>query len=148
MWRRRTFIWIQIRVVRACCRCRYRTATGKHIIVELKRASVATPIDDLTKQIRKYRDGAKVLLDKTDYADWPMEIICLVGKPPPEWKGKTGQADVRASLKTVDARIVFYDQLLTNAQKAYADYLEEHVKVDKLWAVFDAIDDFAPPSNS
>ena len=47
-------------------------------------------------------------------------------------------------MKTVDARIVFYDDLLANAQTAYADYLEEHIKVDKLWGVFAAIDDFAP----
>jgi hypothetical protein len=125
----------------------YRTTGGKHVIVELKRASVAVPLDDLTKQIRKYRDGAKKILEKTSFKDWPIEIICLVGKPPPEWNDSigTGQKGVIDSLKAVDARIVFYDELLTNAQQAYGDYLEAHVKVDKLWEVFAAIDDFAPP---
>lgn len=125
----------------------YRTTSGKHVIVELKRASVAVPLDDLTKQIRKYRDGAKKILEKTKYKDWPIEIICLVGKAPPEWYEVpgTGPKGVIDTLKTVDARIVFYDELLTNAQQAYADYLEAHVKVDKLWDVFEAIDDFAPP---
>jgi hypothetical protein len=124
----------------------YRTATGRHVIIELKRASVAVPLDDLTKQVRKYRDGAKKILEKTVYKDWPIEIICLVGKPPPEWNDSsgTGKKGVIEGLKTVDARIVFYDELLTNAQQAYADYLEAHVKIDKLWGVFDAIDDFAP----
>jgi hypothetical protein len=51
----------------------YRTASGKHVIIELKRASVAVPIDTLTRQIRKYRDGARKLLDKTLYKDWPIE---------------------------------------------------------------------------
>ena len=125
----------------------YRTTGGKHVIVELKRASVAVPLDDLTKQIRKYRDGVKKILEKTTFKNWPIEIICLVGVPPPEWKDAsgTGPKGVIDSLKTVDARIVFYDELLTNAQQAYADYLDEHVKVDKLWEVFAAIDDFAPP---
>lgn len=125
----------------------YRTTGGKHVIVELKLASVAVPLDDLTKQIRKYRDGAKKILEKTTFKDWPIEIICLVGKPPPEWDdlSGTGRKGVIESLKAVDARLVFYDELLTNAQQAYGDYLEEHVKVDKLWAVFNAIDDFAPP---
>lgn len=125
----------------------YRTTGGKHVIVELKRASVAVPVDELVAQIRVYRDGARKLLEKTTYKDWPIEIICLLGKPPPEWKdaGGTGPSGVIASLKTVDARIVFYDELLTNAQAAYADYLEEHIKVDKLWGVFEAIDDFTPP---
>ena len=53
---------------------------------------------------------------------------------------------MQKSLAAVDARIVFYDELLNNAQKAYADYLEAHVKIDKLWGVFQAIDDFAPPT--
>jgi hypothetical protein len=124
----------------------YRTASGKHVIIELKRASVAVPLDDLTKQIRKYRDGAKKLLENTTYRDWPIDIICLVGKAPPEWNDAsgTGKKGVAESLKTVDARIVFYDELLTNAQQAYADYLDAHMKIDKLWGVFDAIDDFAP----
>lgn len=126
----------------------YRTTGGKHVIVELKRASIAVPVDDLTKQIRKYRDGAKKILEKTKFKEWPLEIICLVGQPPPEWRDAsgTGPKGVTDSLKTVDARIVFYDELLTNAQQAYGDYLDEHVKVDKLWEVFEAIDDFAPPT--
>jgi hypothetical protein len=123
----------------------YRTGAGKHVIVELKRASIAVPVDDLTKQIRKYRDGARKLLAQTSFKDWPLEIICVVGKKPPEWYEPTGANGVNDALKNVDARLVFYDELLTNAQQSYGDYLEEHVKVDKLWGVFDAIDDFSPP---
>jgi hypothetical protein len=125
----------------------YRASGGKHVIVELKRASAAIHVDDLMKQVRKYRDGVKRILEKTVYKNWPIEIICLLGTPPPEWKDATGTGPkgVQESLHTVDARIVFYDDLLTNAQQAYADYLEEHIKVDKLWEVFKAIDDFAPP---
>lgn len=128
----------------------YRTTGGKHIIVELKRASVAVPVDELARQIRTYRDGAKKILEKTTYKNWPIEIICLLGKPPPEWSDAsgTGPTGVAETLKTVDARIVFYDELLTNAESAYADYLDEHVKVDKLWGVFEAIDDFTPPPKS
>jgi len=124
----------------------YRAAGGKHVIIELKRASVSVPVDDLMKQVRKYRDGAKRILEKTSYKGWPMEIIILLGTPPPEWEdgSGTGASGVIQSLATVNARIVFYDELLTNAQQAYADYLEEHIKVDKLWDVFKAIDDFAP----
>ena len=127
----------------------YRTIGGKHVIVELKRASVAVPVDELVAQIRVYRDGVRKILEKTTYKNWPIEIICLLGKAPPEWNDATGTgpSGVVATLGTVDARIVFYDQLLTNAQSAYGDYLEEHVKVDKLWGVFDAIDDFTPQSD-
>jgi hypothetical protein len=128
----------------------YRATGGKHVIIELKRATVSVPVDDLMKQVRKYRDGAKRILEKTTYSSWPIEIIVLLGTPPPEWTDAsgTGASGVAQSLATVNARIVFYDALLTNAQQAYADYLEEHVKVDKLWDVFKAIDDFAPQTNT
>jgi hypothetical protein len=128
----------------------YRTAVGKHIIIELKRASVSVHLDDLIKQVRTYRDGVKKIIDGTDQKGWPIEIICLLGKHPPEWFDAvgTGREGVIAGLKNVDARIVLYDELLANAQSAYADYLEEHVKVDKLWGVFEAIDDFTPPPKS
>lgn len=124
----------------------YRATVGKHVIVELKRASVSVPVDDLMKQVRKYRDGTKRILEKTIYKGWPIEIIVLLGTPPPEWEdgSGTGAEGVMRSLATVNARIVFYDELLTNAQQAYADYLQEHIKLDKLWDVFQAIDDFAP----
>ena len=91
--------------------------------------------------------GQKSFLIKPLTRNWPIEIVCLIGKPPPEYNDATGTGPegVAASLKTVDARIVFYDELLTNAEKAYADYLQEHVKIDRLWEVFEAIDDFSPP---
>lgn len=127
----------------------YRTIVGKHVIIELKRASVAVPLDDLVKQVRKYRDGARKVLEKTDYKSWPIEIICLVGEPPPEYNDAlgTGPDGVAKALENVNARIVFYDQLLDSALQAYAEYLEAHKKKDKLWGVFAAIDNFAPPSD-
>ena len=123
----------------------YRASSGKHVIIELKRASVVVPLDTLTKQIRKYRDGARRILDKSAHKSWPLEIVCLLGQAPPEYETATGPVGVQKSLAAVDARIVFYDELLNNAQQAYADYLEAHVKIDKLWGVFQAIDNFAPP---
>ena len=121
----------------------YRTAQGRHVIIELKRASVTVSVDDLTPQIRKYRDGARELIAKSDYPDWPLDIICLVGKPPREWRREQGRRDVEATLGSVNARLMFYDQLLDHSRRAYADYLEKHKKIDKLWKIFEGINDFA-----
>ena len=123
----------------------YRTASGSHVIIELKRASVATPVDTLTRQVRKYRNGVRKIIATSDYSNWPLQIVCLVGKPPPEWNGIGGPEEVHDALAAVDARLVFYDQLVDNAQKSYADYLEAHKKTDRLWDVFRSIDDFVPP---
>ncbi len=121
----------------------YRISSGRHIIVELKRGSVSTPVDQLASQIRKYRDGATKLIKQSNRPDWPLEIICLVGKPPREWEADQGPAEVAKTLAAVNARILFYDRLLENSQQAYADYLEEHKKIDKLWNIFRGIDDFS-----
>lgn len=67
----------------------------------------------------------------------------LSGKPPAEWEAPDGPREVAETLKTVDARIVFYNQLVDNAQQTYSDYLDEHIKVDKLWGIFKSIDDFS-----
>lgn len=123
----------------------YRTVSGSHVIIELKRASAAIPVDRLSAQVRKYREGVRKILDQSDRKSWPVEIVILVGTPPPEWKHTRGQEDVGANLKAVDARLVFYDQLVDNAHQSYADYLEAHKKVDRLWELFKSIDDFAPP---
>lgn len=95
----------------------YRTASGSHVVIELKRASVATPIDRLVAQIRKYREGVRKIRDQSDHKNWPIQIVVLVGKPPPEWSDTRGREDVAAALDAVDARLVFYDQLVDNAQK-------------------------------
>lgn len=123
----------------------YRTAQGRHVIIELKRASVSISVDDLTRQIRKYRDGARELIAQSDYRGWPLDIVCLVGKPPPEWGLGQGKEDVERTLKSVDARLMFYGELLDHARNAYADYLEKHKKIDKLWKIFEGINDFAAP---
>ena len=124
----------------------YRTASGRHVIIELKRASVAVGVDNLARQIRKYRDGAKALLSKGRNPHWPLDIVCLVGKPPPEWgKDGAGREDVEKTLEAVGARLLFYNELLENTEQAYADYLEAHRHVDRLWPIFQAIDDFEVP---
>ena len=121
----------------------YRTAQGRHVIIELKRASVSISVDDLTRQIRKYRDGARELIAQSDYQGWPLDIVCLVGKPPPEWGLGQRKEDVERTLRSVDARLMFYGELLDHARNAYADYLEKHKKIDKLWKIFEGINDFA-----
>ena len=118
----------------------YRTISGSHVVIELKRGSVSTPVDDLCRQIRKYRSGIRKLIEKTAHRDWPLDIVCLVGEPPPEWKDD--EKSVRDQLAALDARLLFYDELLGRSRRAYADYLEEHKKVDRLWKVFQGIDDF------
>ena len=107
----------------------YRTAAGAHVIIELKRASVRMPIFRLMEQITKYRNGVAKLIPQTDYGHWPIEVICLMGQNPTELDSDPER--MRKMLATIPARVVLYDELLGNARRAYADYLEQHKKIDR-----------------
>ena len=119
----------------------YRTTGGAHVIIELKRASVRPPLFPLLAQISKYRDGVAKLVHQTGYGHWPIEVICLMGQRPPEYDDNPERT--RQHLAAIPARVVLYDELLGNSRRAYAEYLEEHKKIDRLSGIFDAIDDFA-----
>lgn len=119
----------------------YRTTGGVHVIIELKRSSARTPLMRLADQVMKYRNAALKLIPRTGYSEWPLDIVCLMGQGPPEWD--TDPNVVKGVLRPFRARLVFYDELLENARRAYAEYLEEHKKIDRLSGIFDAIDDFA-----
>ena len=69
-----------------------------------------------------------------------------MGSPPREWEVPGGRQEVEETLAAIDARLVFYDELLTNTRQAYSDYLDAHKKSDRLWPIFQAIDDFGNSS--
>ncbi len=110
---------------------------------ELKRASVAVQVDDLAKQIRKYRDGVDQIIAQGRTEQWPLEIICLVGKQPPEWGLHNGPEKVRETLRAVNARIMLYDELLFHAHLKYDEDLLMNEKSDRLSGIYKDIDDFA-----
>ena len=124
----------------------YRTVAGKHVIVELKRPSARFSIDSLSAQIRKYRGAVKEkIISGGHNSNWPLEIVCVLGKPPGgQGAGAESRAeDLQKSLKAVDARPVYYDELIRNAHLAYADYFEKYRKHDKLWEILKEPEDFS-----
>ena len=108
---------------------RYRTAAGKHIIIELKRYSVVVGTHDLGKQIGKYRAALQKCLE-TQFPTEPQAIECIavLGKFPDDLKPE----EVERTLAGTNTRIVTYDTLIANAQRSYGDYLEKHVEVTRL----------------
>lgn len=122
----------------------YRKSAGEHVIVELKRPERKMKKVDLIDQIDKYRTGLKKLLLAQGTPHDPIEIVIVLGKEPKEYADADGKQLITEQLKLSDARIVFYDQLLANAEKSYRDYLTHRGVVDTLGAVIDAIDNYAP----
>ncbi len=95
-------------------------------------------------QSEKYLSGMLKLLELQGTPHEPVEIVFVLGAEPREWKNPDGKGRVREQLKTNRARIVFYNELLSNAEKSYRDYLDKRGIVDTLGQVMAAIDDYAP----
>jgi hypothetical protein len=120
---------------------KYRKTAGVHVIIELKRPKRSVSVYELAKQIRKYRNGMKKLLDKVQDSS-PVEFVCLLGDYPTEWNDPDGgQRIVTETLNPLNARVVLYESLLDDAFKAYSDYFEKRRNFDKLSKVISAIED-------
>ena len=83
------------------------------------------------------------LLDAQGKSHEPVEIVLLLGKIPTELQDATSKNKAIETLKVQNSRIVYYDELLENAGKAYQDYFDKRKLVDKLADVMAAIDDYA-----
>ncbi len=89
---------------------RYKTAAGKHIIVELKKADRPVDVQDLGRQIGKYKNALEKCL-RTLRPDEKenVECIILLGKPP---SNNGGVEDIDQYLRiNFKCRYIFYDAL-------------------------------------
>ena len=122
---------------------RYKTAAGKHIIIELKKYDRIVNSIELISQLRKYRDALAKCL-RTRFPEEPayIEMIAILGSPP----GPEGSSDEenRKLLATINARYITYDQLVLEAERSYGEYLEKDKKISELIEIVDGLDaDFA-----
>ena len=63
---------------------KYKMTSGKHVIIELKRAGRIISEHQLQDQVGKYRSALEKLVRETGQNE-PIEIVCIVGKPLKEW---------------------------------------------------------------
>ena len=104
----------------------YKTTAGKHIIIELKRPSVAVSVRDIVLQTEKYEKALKKAL-KAQGENPDIEIICILGK---ELTDSDKSTEVQ--LKAFHTKVVFYKQLIEQTRKCYSDYLEKSEEASKL----------------
>ncbi len=121
----------------------YRKAAGQHIIVELKRPERVIGRSEMLDQADKYGIGMQKLLTTAGRQNEAVEIVFVLGKPPREWHDPAGQDRTTNQLRNSNARVVFYNELLENAEKSYSDYLKHKQTLDVLGRVMAAIDDYA-----
>nr|VFK06741.1 MAG: hypothetical protein BECKLPF1236A_GA0070988_1000418 [Candidatus Kentron sp. LPFa]VFK23402.1 MAG: hypothetical protein BECKLPF1236C_GA0070990_1000522 [Candidatus Kentron sp. LPFa] len=120
---------------------KYRTASGKHIIIELKRANRRVSVYDLAKQISKYRSATIKLLDAAGLGNQPFEFVCIIGKDLTEQDGPDGPKIITDTLRPLNARVIRYEELLEHAYASYNEFLKENEKVGRITRLLQAIDE-------
>ena len=116
---------------------RYRTAAGKHIVIELKRYERKVEVTDLVKQVRKYQSALRKCLDKVHPGrEHAIETICILGhRPEPSDEDRRN----REMLRTVDARYITYDQLIQETRDSYRDYLDNHKQISRIQKLIESL---------
>lgn len=118
---------------------RYQKTSGQHVIVELKRARVKTSASALLSQVEKYRDALLEHLRDIGKDNESVAVVCVVGKPLKDWDKPGGRKSSADILGSIDARAVQYDELISNAQAAYREYLEDKDTIGRVQRVLDSI---------
>lgn len=116
---------------------KYRTAAGKHIVIELKRYDRTIQIGELVDQVRKYKNAIiKVLQENYPSDQKQFEIICLLGTSP---EPKETDEDNRKELAVHSARYITFDELIDKTRISYADYLETNAKLSRITTIVDSL---------
>lgn len=96
------------------------TVAGKHVVVELKRASVQMGVYQLAEQGAKYVHALKETLPPEEKNRATIEVVFAVGRSPYEQSERIENAMNSVAL---GSRIVTYDLLIDRARQAYATYI-------------------------
>lgn len=119
---------------------RYKKTSGKHVIIELKRASITPSEFDLTRQVDKYRKALRKQLRLANES-LAIEVVCLVGKLLSGWENAEDRQESEESLATRNIRIVTYQQLIHDAETSYEQYLEKGKEKGRIQKLLDAIEE-------
>ena len=119
----------------------YRQTAGKHIVIELKRADRIISTSELIKQVKKYHDALdKVLASMSGGKNYAFEILFVVGKPVDNNPSIENREVVSKMIAPLNARVVYYQELIENAYKSYNDYIEANKKSQPLIDMFSQLD--------
>lgn len=117
---------------------RYKTAAGKHIIIELKKYRRKVTVYELLAQVSKYRSGLEKCL-RTKFPDETrvIESICILGSPPEPIEDD--ERNIRI-LREAGARYITYDTLVSQTLAHYTEYLQKEKDVSDIIRLVEEID--------
>ncbi|MCY4276075.1 MAG: ATP-binding protein [Gammaproteobacteria bacterium] len=119
----------------------YKKSSGKHIIIELKRASIRTDTSTLLNQVDKYRTAVKKAAKNAGDSE-SVETICLVGSDLKDWSTEELREESVKTLQPKNIRVVTYQQLIREAEINYRNYLEKSDDRGRIKNLLKAIESF------
>jgi hypothetical protein len=105
----------------------YRTSTGRHVIVEMKRPGLnSVDVDDLIKQGKKYKAAVTQYLTKHPDTEGykgrlpPIDVYFVTEELP-----RTPIGDALDDLRKQDMQAYTYRGMITNARRSYQEYIDK-----------------------
>ena len=123
----------------------YRTAAGRHVIVELKRPNVTTNTVSLMHQVIQYTNALQDIVQELNDGHAQVEMVYILGRIPSDWSIPSGRIRSERALSAYGARVVFYSHLIENALKAYQAFLSRSKEAGRIVRLLDEIDESLEP---
>lgn len=113
---------------------KYRTVSGRHVIIELKRHDRKVELEELAGQGTKYFDAMRSILDQQSQPSNDIEVVFVLGEmPKTPGRGKfTPREAIDRRFENFNGRYVLYTELIANALRQYEKYLEASDTVQTL----------------
>ena len=118
---------------------KYKMTSGKHVIIELKRADRRIDQYDLLQQIEKYGEALRKLVRATGKNE-PVEIVCIVGEPLTQWADAEQAERSRRTMAEQNVRVVLYDELIEDAYRSYQTFLDKNREAGRVYRLIQNIE--------
>ena len=121
---------------------KYKNPSGKHVIIELKKADVVLKTYQIIGQVDKYRIALTKILRSARRGKEPVEVVCLVGRELSDWTDADEENKSRQSLAGKNIRVVMYQQLIEDAYMSYKSYLDKRVETGRVTKLIQSIEEY------
>lgn len=108
--------------------------------VELKRADRIVTTSEMIKQVKKYHDALNKVLSAIYQTNYSFEILFVLGRPIDNNDSIENRELVANILKPMNARVVYYQELIENAYKAYNEYIAANKQSQPLIDMFSQLE--------
>lgn len=121
----------------------WQKTSSSHVIVELKRASVKISSIELIRQLQKYENALKRILDHTGEPPLEITLVSVTGERPKDLTDRLTADGATRLLDAARVRSTTYGTLLEQAHRAYKEYMQEVRERNEVMKVIASIDDYA-----